>query len=124
MKSERIDAVWIEEHRSLSLDDLGERWGLSRTQLGELIAHGVLEPSATQVGQERFTLEAVSVVRTACRLQQELELDPHAVGVVLELLKRLRTLEDELRALKARQPAEIPADDDAPEADVTSRGRH
>lgn len=113
MKSERIDAVWIEEHRSLSVDELGERWGLSRSLLTEFIAHGVLEPSASHPGQEGFTLESLAVVRTACRLQQDLELDPHAVGVVLQLLQRVRALEDELSALRARLPAEAPMQDEA-----------
>jgi hypothetical protein len=48
-------------------------------------------------------------VRTACSLQQELELDAHAVGVVLELVQRVRALETELRSLRARLP-ESPED--------------
>lgn len=120
MKPERIDAVWIEERHSLSIDELGERWGFNRTQLQEFIAYGVLEPTGTRAGQGGFTLESVSLVRTACRLQEELELDTHAVGVVLELLQQVRALESELSALRARLPGERMAAEQPLDADVTS----
>lgn len=124
MKPERIDAVWIEEHYSLSIDELDERWGLNRTQLNELIAYGVLEPTAMRGGQGGFTLESVSLLQTACRLQRDLELDTHAVGIVLDLLKQVRALESELSALRARlpdeSPGESPAERQPPEDDAES----
>jgi chaperone modulatory protein CbpM len=43
-------------------------------------------------------------VRTARRLRQDLELDPHGVALLLPLLERIRALEDELRDLRARLP--------------------
>ncbi len=121
MKTERIDAVWLEQHYLLTMDDLGDRWGMDTAQLHELIAHGVLEPVGGRGGSGgsgRFSLETAAVAQVACRLQHDLELDAHAVGVVLELLQRVRSLEDELIRLRARLTAE-PADGDAPEADVT-----
>ncbi len=121
MKAERIDAVWLEEHYLLTMDDLGDRWGMDTDQLHELIAHGVLEPVGGRGGsggRGRFSLETAAVAQVACRLQHDLELDAHAVGVVLGLLQRVRSLEDELIRLRASLAAE-PADGDAPEADVT-----
>ena len=119
MNAERIEAIWMEEQHLVSVDELGERWGLSRTRLRDFIAQGVLEP-VDQAGPGGFRLEAIAVVRTACRLQEELELDTHAVGVVLDLLQRLRALEVELTALRARLPAQPSSDDQPPEADVIS----
>lgn len=107
MNAERIDAIVIEEHRSLSISELGERWGVNIAQLQDLLETGVIEPSTIRSGHGRFTLESAAFVRTACRLQQELELDAHAVGVVLGLLERVRALERELQALRARQPGEV-----------------
>ncbi len=123
MKPERIEATWLEEHHLLSIGELDERWGLSSSQLHEFIAHGVLEPIPTQAGGAAFSLEAVSLVRTACRLQQELELEPHAVGVVLELLQRVRALENELATLRGRLAVERAPDDEPPEAELTSATR-
>lgn len=121
MKPERIDAEWMEEHQLISIDELQDRWGVSASLVQEFIAHGVLEAADATAGA--FRLEAVALVRTACRLQQELELDPHAVGVVLELLQRVRTLEDELNALRARLADSPPAGGEPPEAPVISARR-
>ena len=120
MSTERIEAVLMEQHQ-LTLDELDERWGLSRNQLRELIEQGVLEPAPALSGVGCFSIEQVSVVRTACRLQQDLELDAHAVGVVLELLRRVRSLEEELNALRARLPPE--AEGEPPEAEVIAPAR-
>ena len=102
MTHERIEAVWIEEHRALSLGELDERWGLAASQLQAFVDLGILEPDAGADGKPAFTMEAVALARTACRLQQELDLEPHAVGVVLSLLERVRELENEVAALRAR----------------------
>ncbi|HZH06400.1 MAG TPA: chaperone modulator CbpM [Lautropia sp.] len=125
MNTERIEAVWVEEQHLLSVDDLGGRWGLSASQVRDFIAQGVLEPISVGSGTGSFRIEQVPVVRTACRLQQELELDTHAVGVVLELVQRVRALEDELKALRARLPGEpaAPTDDEAVRVTVISPRR-
>jgi hypothetical protein len=121
MNAERIDAVWTEEHRLVSFDELVDRWGVSSSQLHAFIAHGVFEPAADPQGRG-FRLETVSLVKIACRLQEELELDTHAVGVVLELLRRVRTLEDEVSALRALLGPE-PAEGKPPEAEVSESRR-
>ncbi len=105
MTHERIEAVWIEEHRALSLDELDERWGLAASRLQAFVELGILAPDAAAGGQPAFTLETVAIARTACRLQEELDLEPHAVGVVLALLDRMRRLESELASLRAELAA-------------------
>ena len=105
MTHERIEAVWIEEQRVLSLDELDERWGLAPSQLQAFVELGILEPDTADDGRLAFTLETVAIARTACRLQQELDLEPHAVGVVLSLLDRMRELEKEVAALRAHLAA-------------------
>jgi chaperone modulatory protein CbpM len=122
MNVERIEATWLEEHRLVSFDELTDRWGVSSSQLHDFIAHGVLEPAAAAHGAG-FRVESVSLVRTACRLQQELELDTHAVGVVLELLQRLRALETEVGALRAQLGAARQEGGDAPEAEIVRSDR-
>jgi hypothetical protein len=121
MNVERIDAAWIQEHQVVSIEELRDRWGVSSSLLQEFITQGVLEPAAAPQGSG-FRLEALSLVRTACRLQQELELDAHAVGVVLELLQQVRALEGELQALRAQLGAGA-GDDEPPEAEVVTPGR-
>ncbi len=122
MNVQRIEATWMEEHRLVSIEELRDRWGVSSSQLHDFIAHGVLEPAAAPYGSG-FRLEAVSLVRTACRLQQELELDTHAVGVVLELLQRVRALESEVDALRAQLGAAGDDGGEPPEAEVITQAR-
>jgi chaperone modulatory protein CbpM len=121
MNVQRIEATWMEEHRLVSVEELRDRWGVSSSQLHEFIAHGVLEPAPAPLGPF-FRLETISLVRTACRLQQELELDPHAVGVVLELLQRVRALESELDALRAQLGAAGDDGGEPPEAEILTPG--
>ena len=121
MKVERIEATWMAEQQFVSIEELRDRWGVSSSQLHEFIAHGVLEPEAPHGAG--FRLETVSLVRTACRLQEELELDAHAVGVVLQLLQRVRTLEREIFALRAQLGAMQPDDREPPEAEIVTPGR-
>jgi hypothetical protein len=45
------------------------------------------------------------VARIASRLEEDLELDAHAVAVALALIERIRRLEAEVRALKAGAPS-------------------
>jgi hypothetical protein len=122
MNVERIEATWMAEQQLVSIEELRDRWGVSSSQLHEFIAHGVLEPAGAPQGAA-FRLETVSLVRTACRLQEELELDAHAVGVVLQLLQRVRTLEREIFALRAQLGAMQPDDREPPEAEIVTPGR-
>ncbi len=123
MNAERIDAVWMEEHHLFSIDELDERWGLSRGQIDEFIATGVLEPAASPAGERGFRLDAVSLLRTACRLQQDLELDAHAVGVVLQLLGRIQALEEQLAGLRSVLAPEPRGQDVPAAAEFWPRGR-
>jgi hypothetical protein len=121
MNVERIEATWVAEHQLVSIEELRDRWGVSSSQLQEFIAHGVLEPAAPRGAG--FTLETVSVVHTACRLQEELDLDAHAVGVVLQLLQRVHMLEDEIGTLRAQLGALQPDDRQPPEAEIVTPAR-
>lgn len=120
MKAKRFDAVRIEEHYLLSVDELDDRWGLCRSQLREFIASGVLEPSDDSPEGALFSISSLSVVQTACRLQRDLELDTHAVGVVLGLLQRIEGLERQLGALEAHLTQVDAPDEEPPEAEVIS----
>ena len=80
--------------------------------------------SGEGAGAACFSLASVSVVQTACRLQRELELDPHAVGVVLGLLQRVHSLEQQVQALSALRSGPDGPEEAPPEADVDpSAGR-
>ncbi|HEV3239233.1 MAG TPA: chaperone modulator CbpM [Casimicrobiaceae bacterium] len=101
MNIETCEALTIDERGEISWTQLIELSGLTDAELRELVDDGALAP----VGQEgtawRFQARSVVVARTAGRLRRELDLDAHALAVVMRFLARIDELQAELRALRA-----------------------
>jgi chaperone modulatory protein CbpM len=98
------DALWPDERQNLPLRALAELSGLSEDELVHLIDCGALAPFAEASGQRVFSVHSITVARTARRLRDDFELEPHGVAVLLAYLDRIRELEAQLRALRARLP--------------------
>src|SRR5437899_2890012 len=73
-------------------------------ELRELVDYGVLAPVDPDARRWAFGADRLIVARSARRLRQDFDLDPHAVALVVALLERVRDLEEELRDLRARLP--------------------
>ena len=65
---------------------------------------GALTPAEGTPGQWVFGLRSLTVARTARRLREDFELEPHGVALLLVFIERIRRLEEELRELRARLP--------------------
>jgi chaperone modulatory protein CbpM len=104
MTSDCIDALWPDEHRRLRPADLADLAGVSEAEVLELVECGALTPAEGTPGQWVFGVRSITVARTARRLREDLELDPHGVALLLAFIDRIRGLEDELRDLRARLP--------------------
>jgi chaperone modulatory protein CbpM len=98
------EVLWLDEHRAVSLRELTEVSGLAETELLELVHMGVLPARDVGGGGYTFSAHVVTVVRTASRLRDDLELDTHGLGVALRLLERVRGLEEEITRLRAQMP--------------------
>ncbi|MGH8713085.1 MAG: chaperone modulator CbpM [Casimicrobiaceae bacterium] len=98
------DALWPDEGQRMPLEALAELSGLSESELLQLVDCGALSPFADTAGQRIFSVHSISVARTARRLRDDFELEPHGVAVLLAYLDRIRELESQLRALQARLP--------------------
>ena len=72
---------------------------MERTQIVHLVEEGVIDPMqpASAVAQWRFSGEALARARRAVRLQRELELNPAAAALVLDLLDEIAALREALR---------------------------
>jgi len=105
MRVELTEVVRIEEHQDLSLSELAELSRLSEADLRRLQELGVIVPVDPGAAERTFSAECLVVARTACRLQQDFELDVQGVALALTLLERIRKLEAELTELKARLPS-------------------
>ena len=92
-----LRGIVLEEQVELSMDDLCAVCRVERTQIVHLVEEGVIDPlpsvrSAVQVTQWRFSGEALGRARRAVRLQRDLELNPAATALVLDLLDQIAAL--------------------------------
>ncbi len=104
MTVEYCDALWPDERQVIPLRSVAEVSGLSEGELLQLIDCGALGPFSEASGQLMFSIQSIAVARTARRLRDDFELEPHGVAVLLAYLERIRELEAQLRALQARVP--------------------
>jgi hypothetical protein len=96
-----VQAFYLDRTTTLSRDELIDRSGLTEVEIRTLVEAGALP--APDPGAYTFTVECLTVARTACRLRDELALDDtHALALVLRLTQRIGELEDELAGLRAR----------------------
>ena len=102
MTSEHGNAFWSDQ--PLPLQELIELSGLSEFEVRELVEYGALTPAGESTGQWVFSVQSITVARTARRLREDFELDPHAVALLLAYLDRIHELEAELCALRAQLP--------------------
>ena len=102
MTSEHAKAFWSDE--PLPLHELIELSGLSEFEVRELVEYGALTPADPSTSQWVFSMQSITVARTARRLREDFELDPHAVSLLLAYLDRIHELEEELCALRAQLP--------------------
>jgi uncharacterized small protein (DUF1192 family) len=97
MTFETVHAVFVDRTVTLSESDVVERTGVTAIELHALADAGAVSLVSTAEGTTRYTIECLTVARTACRLREELALeDTHALAVVLRLTQRIGALQDEI----------------------------
>ncbi|HXX84029.1 MAG TPA: chaperone modulator CbpM [Casimicrobiaceae bacterium] len=104
MNIELTEATWMEDAGEISLARLAELSGLEEARLRELVDYGALAPVDPAAASWTFSAECVVTARTACRLLNDFELEPHGLALVLTLLERIRELRSELQRLHAEMP--------------------
>ena len=86
----------------------GTRQAAARqAELHELEDCGAIVPvnPDADAAAQTFSADYLVLARTACRLRNDFELDTQGLAVALALLDRVRSLETELRDLRAQLPA-------------------
>ncbi|MBA7802111.1 chaperone modulator CbpM [Citrobacter freundii] len=76
--------------------------GVSAEELTEIVGLGMIEPREDESAHWQFDDRALSVVRRALRLRQELALDWPGIAVALTLLEENAQLRQENRLLRQR----------------------
>lgn len=92
-------AVPVDEYFSVTLVELSRACGVDSLTLLALVHEGVLIPLQPDAEPWRFGGASLPRARRALRLTQGLELSPHGVALVLELLDRIDALEARLARL-------------------------
>ncbi|HEY2967611.1 MAG TPA: chaperone modulator CbpM [Casimicrobiaceae bacterium] len=101
MNIEICEALRVDERGAIDWTQLIEVSGLPETELRELVDDGALVPVDIGAPAWSFDASALVLARAAGRLRRELDLDAHALAVVLRFIARIEELEGELRALRA-----------------------
>jgi chaperone modulatory protein CbpM len=107
MTDEFTDARWLDSHHEISFAELLECSGVSAEELRELVEHGALVPTNPQSVEWTFTGNCIVTVRTAQRLRNDFDLEPHALALALTFVERIRELEAELCELRAQLPRRV-----------------
>lgn len=100
MNIETCEAL-LEDSGEIGWTQLVAISGLTEAELRELVDDGTLIPLDPEATVWTFRARSVVVARTAGRLRRELDLDAHALAVVLRLLARIEDLRSELHAWQA-----------------------
>jgi chaperone modulatory protein CbpM len=82
----------VEEHVSFGVLALCHASGADLEQVRALVAEGVLRPAGGSPADWQFPGEALPQTRRALRLARDLELDPAAVALVMDLLAEIDRL--------------------------------
>lgn len=83
----------------ISAGELCGGCGLSRTELQTLIELELITPAKA----DYYPASALARVRRAKRLRRGLDIDWEMVAIVMDLLQRIDTLQEQVRSLKASQ---------------------
>lgn len=108
MNAKLTETSWLDAHFEVSFEELARLSGLPQADLRELVEYGALVPSDPRAAQWVFSGDCVVAARTAQRLRESFDLDANALSLALSFLGRIRSLEEELRALRAQLPRGVP----------------
>jgi chaperone modulatory protein CbpM len=87
----------------VTVQELCEQGGLSRSLLVELVQYDIAQPVAgTSVDDWVFDATAAHWLKKALRLQRDLDLDWVAVALLVDLLRERERLHQENQSLKQR----------------------
>jgi chaperone modulatory protein CbpM len=96
MKQKILTGILLDERAELTLNELSRACSISSEWVIELVAEGVLEPIGPEQTHWRFSGTSLQRVRTAMRLQRDLNINLAGVALALDLMKEIDTLRDRL----------------------------
>ena len=95
---ETIAGVVLGEQETVTLDELAGLCTVERRWVIALVEEGALEPLSPARDELSFPATALGRVRTAARLQRDLDLDVAGIALALDLLDEIELLRARLRS--------------------------
>ena len=106
MNDKILNGILLDEQAELSLGDLSRACSCSAEWIIELVEEGVLEPQGLNpVGYQtlwQFSGSSLQRVRTAMRLQRDLDINLAGIALALDLLDEIELLESRLQRVEMR----------------------
>ena len=96
-------SVLAESLDELSLDALARHTGLHPELIERFIEFGLIQPAGRRNTVARFDPAMVARVRVICRLRESLGINLPGISVILDLLDRMRALQQERDWLRNQQ---------------------
>jgi len=105
MNQKILNGILLDEKSELTLVDLCSACSSAEEWVVELVDEGALEPfNLKSIGKQHaqwlFSVDSLQKVRTAKRLQRDLNINLAGIALALNLLEQIETLEAKLRCLE------------------------
>ena len=91
-KHKILTGLIVDDVTEVTIDDVTRYCSVRRERIVELVSEGIIEPAGRTPEEWRFTGRALSRAGEAVRLAKDLEINLHAVAVILDLLDRIDSL--------------------------------
>lgn len=85
----------------MTAEEISGEAGIHPEMLNYMVELGIIEPIQREP-EELFNADALRTITVAMRLRNQLGVNWAGIGLVLDLLDRIRDMENENRSLKAR----------------------
>lgn len=95
-----VAGVLMDETTTVSLAEVCEKYHISEDLLREMIEQGLFNHPARPSQTIHIDQRALTRIQSACRLQEDLDINLPGVVLVLELLEELEHVRDELIILR------------------------
>jgi chaperone modulatory protein CbpM len=102
MKPPLLDMAWLNERQVVTQSELARICAMRRAELDELVDYGALTALVPLNGaqpERTFSTECVMPLRTASQLRHDFVLDLFMVAVLMVYLRRIESLEQQVRSL-------------------------
>jgi len=94
--------VWVNDHDECSASQLIAASGLTKEEIDELVATGVIVPVDHSAESYSFQIRFINTAKKARRLRDDFELDLHGIALAMTLMQRIDALVTQLDALNAQ----------------------